>query len=222
MDMLWRPSKSFQAFLSGIISVRYSNVSLDFFVWNDVCSTPQLPDGSKGSILISIKWVSKGRMMMKMTKLVLALAVSVCFVGTSYAQPAANHDVTIVVPEFNLISVSGSITMTLSAPANAGDAPGDAVNSSGSFAVTTNATTAKKITAALGGAYASGISLSANLTGLGTSAGAVTLTTTAQDVVTALSNVAGSGGITYTASATSAASPNGGGESQTVTYTLTN
>jgi hypothetical protein len=166
--------------------------------------------------------IQREKKKMKITKLVVALAVSVCFVGTSYAQPSANHDVTIVVPEFNLISVSGSITMVLGAPLTAGGDPVDDVDATGSFSVTSNATASKKITASLGGAYAAGISLSANLTGIGTSAGPVALSTTAQDVVTGLSKVAGSGGITYTASATSAADPNGAGETQTVTYTLTN
>ena len=159
---------------------------------------------------------------MNISKLVLALAVTVCFVGTSYAQPSASHNVTIQVPAFDLIAVSGDITLTIGAPAVVGDAPADDVDNSGSYSVTSNATASKKITAALGGTYATGISLSANLTGLGTSAGAVVLSTTAQDVVTGLSKVNGSGTITYTASATAAADPNPSGETQTVTYTLTN
>ncbi len=157
---------------------------------------------------------------MKIQKLVMALAMTVCFVGSSYAQ-TASHDVTIVVPEFNLISVSGDVTLTLGAPATAGAAPADATDNTGSFSVTTNATTAKKITASLGGAYASGISLSANLSGIGTTAGSVALSTTAQDVVTGLTQVAGSGTIGYTATATAAAVPTAG-ETETVTYTLTN
>ena len=49
-----------------------------------------------------------------------------------------------------------------------------------------------------------------------------TLSTTAQNLVTGLSQVTGSSlMITYTASATLSAAPNGGGETNTVTLTLT-
>ncbi|MBO6574826.1 MAG: hypothetical protein JJ896_05390 [Rhodothermales bacterium] len=135
----------------------------------------------------------------------------------------ANQTVTVVVSDINSISVSsGSVTLTVNS-ATAGSNPDDATDSSTSYSITTNGS-AKKITAALGSAYATGISLAINLTAPsgGTSAGSTTLTTSAQEVVTGISNLAESGiGISYTASATPSATSNGAGEAQTVTLTIT-
>jgi hypothetical protein len=154
----------------------------------------------------------------------LAVATLILFGMTSVASAqTANQVVTIVIGNINVISVSsGSLTLTINS-ATAGSAPTDAVNSATSYAVTTNGS-ALKVTAALGTAYASGISLALNLGAptAATSAGSTVLTTTAQDLVTGISGLAESSlGITYTASATLAAAPNGAGEAQTVTLTIT-
>lgn len=158
---------------------------------------------------------------MRLTKVIAAF---VCLGVTAIAANAqtASHDVTIVVPEFNVLAVSGNITLTLGAPAAAGADPTPAVNNASQYLVTTNAT-GKKITAQISSAYSAGITLEAELSAVGssTSAGKVALTATAQDMVTGIGLVAGTGSIEYTASATSAVVPNGAGETRTVTYTLT-
>jgi hypothetical protein len=154
--------------------------------------------------------------------LLLTAAVGLGTVGVSSAQ-TANQTVTIVVADINMISVSsGSITMTINS-ATAGSNPDDATDTATTYAITTNGS-AKKITAALGTAYASGISLALTLTAPtgGTSAGAITLTTSAQNLVTGIATLAESSlGISYTASATPSAASNGAGEAQTVTLTVT-
>lgn len=155
---------------------------------------------------------------------ILAIAILFFFgvTGTASSQ-TANQVVTIVVANINVISVSsGSLTLTINT-ATPGSAPSDAVDSATSYSVTTNGS-AIKITASLGSAYASGISLALNLGAPSgaTSAGSTVLTTTAQDLVTGISSLNESTlGITYTASATTAAAPNGAGAAQTVTLTIT-
>ncbi len=158
---------------------------------------------------------------MKLTKVFAALVFLGAMAPTAFGQ-SATHDVTIIVPEFNVFDVSGNITLTLGAPASAGADPAPAVNNSSQYLVTTNAT-GKKITAAISSAYAAGITLEAELSAVGssTSAGKVTLSSTAQDMVTGIGLVSGTGTIEYTASATAAVAPNGAGETRTVTYTLT-
>lgn len=154
--------------------------------------------------------------------LAVAILILLGVTRTASAQ-TANQVVTIVVANINVISVSsGSLTLTINT-ATPGSAPTDAVQSATSYSLTTNGA-AMKITADLGAAYASGISLALNLAAPSgaTSAGSIVLTTTAQDLVTGISNLNESTvGITYTASATTAAAPNGAGEAQTVTLTIT-
>ncbi len=161
--------------------------------------------------------------MKSLKTLVMAVVLFVGFATVAHAQ-TANQAVTIVVSPINVMSVSsGTVSMTINS-ATAGSNPDNASDAATSYAVTTNGTL-KKITAALGTAYAGGISLALSLTAPtgGTSAGSVTLTTVAQDLVTGFANLAESGkGISYTASATAAAATNGAGEAQTVTLTLTN
>lgn len=155
-------------------------------------------------------------------KRVLALLAisSLGIVGTSYAQSSFDQDVTIVVPDVNLVSASsGALTLTLSATAGNNLS---ATDNTTTYDITTNGTS-KKLTGQLDGAYASGISLALELTApTGGSASQTTLSTTAQDLVTGVGQVAESGlSIDYTASATASASPNGAGEMRTVTVTLT-
>ena len=157
---------------------------------------------------------------MKLTKVFAALVFLGATATASFAQVSASHDVTIVVPTVNAISVSGNLTLTLGAPASAGGDPTPAIDNSSQYFVTTNET-GKKVTAALTSAYPAGITLEAQLTAVGasTSAGKVALTATAQDMVTGIGLVSGNGVIEYTASATSAVGPTS--QTRTVTYTLT-
>ena len=153
----------------------------------------------------------------------MAFTLLLGMVGTASAQ-TVTQDVTIIVASISVLSVSaGTVSMTINT-ATPGSNPTDATDSATSYALTTNGL-AKKMTAKIGFAYATGISLALNLTAPsgGTSLGSKTLTTIDQDMVTGISNLAESGvGISYTASATASAAPNGAGEVQTVTLTLTN
>ena len=155
---------------------------------------------------------------MKLTKVIAALVFLGATASASYAQ--ATHDVTIIVPTVNLIDVSGDVTLTLGAPPAAGADPAPDTDASSTYQVTTNET-GKKITASISSAYNAGITLEASLSAVSgaTSAGTVTLSTTAQDVVTGIGLVSGTGTITYTASATAAVAPVT--QARTVTYTLT-
>ncbi len=152
--------------------------------------------------------------------IVIAAVLTVGLAGTSFAQSSFDQDVTIVVPDVNLISASSG-AVTLSLTATAGNSLSASDNST-TYSITTNGT-GKKLTGVLGGAYASGISLALELTApTGGTASQTTLTTSAQDLVTGVGQVAESGlTITYSASATASAASNGAGELQTVTVTLT-
>jgi hypothetical protein len=150
----------------------------------------------------------------------LAVLLAASLGSTISAQNTFDQDVTIVVQDSNVLSVSSS-TVTLTLSATAGSNPTDTDNST-TYNITTNGTS-KKLTGQLGAAYASGISLDINLTApTGGSSTQKTLTTSAQDLVTGFGQIAESGlGITYSATATPSAVPNGAGEQQTVTVTLT-
>ena len=158
---------------------------------------------------------------MKDSKFVpLFVALLFAVAGTAMGQTAA-QSVTIDVDAINVISVSGNPGAMVISTATAGSQPDDASDNSTSYSVTTNETT-KKITGSLGVDYATGISLKVTLASAGaSSAGQVTLTTSDQDLVTAISNLAESGQqISYVASATVAAAP-AAAEAQTVTFTIT-
>lgn len=156
-----------------------------------------------------------------MSTRLFALA-ALAFLALPAVAQTATQNVTIVVPEVELISVNDAAkTITFTTP-TAGNNFADATASS-SYNLTVN-TTNNKITGALSAAYATGITLKATLgapTGA-SSAGAVTLGTTAVNLVTGVGTVAQTGlAIGYTASATAAAGPNGPGETRTVTFTIT-
>jgi hypothetical protein len=142
------------------------------------------------------------------------------FAGTLSAQ-TANQSVTVDVDAINVIDVSGNPGTLVINSATAGSAPDDASDNSTSYDITSNETT-KKVVGSLDVAYASGISLKVTLASTGaTSAGQVTLSTTDQDLVTGISNLAESGQqISYVASATVSAAP-AAAESHTVTFTIT-
>jgi hypothetical protein len=130
----------------------------------------------------------------------LALVVA----STARAQ-SAQQTVTYEVQAVNQIAVSGNVSLTVSS-ATAGQAP-SATSATSSYAITTNEDN-KKITASLNTNMPSGLTLTVNLTAPsgGTSAGAVTLSTTAQDVVTGISKLNSAGlSISYQLTATSAA-----------------
>ena len=149
----------------------------------------------------------------------LVLAVSVIAARDASAQ-TATQTVSYEVAAVDQISVSGSPSLVVNA-ATAGNAL-TAATASGTYAVTTNGSD-RKITASIDSNLPTGVTLTVTLgapTGA-TSAGAVTLSTTAQDVVTGISTVNESGlSIDYglSASITAGVVPAG---NRTVTYTVT-
>lgn len=147
-----------------------------------------------------------------------ALALALATAGNASAQ--ATQDVTFEVQAINQIAFTGSPSLVVST-ATAGSAP-TSVTAGATYAITTNQTN-RKVTAQINSAMPSGVTLTVSLaapTG-GSSAGAVSLGTTAQDVVTGVSTVNQSGlSVTYTLSATAAAGVVASG-TRTVTYTIT-
>ncbi len=151
-----------------------------------------------------------------------------CIIGTGLltsatlsAATTATATVTYTIGTINAISVSGSPAALVVNTATAGSPPTSATDTSTTYALTTNAT-GKVITAGLSAAMPTGVSLTVTMaapTG-GTSAGGVALTAVAQNLVTAISNVAQSGlQITYVLAATVAAAAVGP-STTTVTYTI--
>jgi len=164
--------------------------------------------------VFKIKWIGA-----------MVLVFLMVFAGVAMAANTTTQDATITVEAINEISTSaGTVDITINA-ANASVTAGDS-----SFTVTDTNTTmsyttneaSKKITAAIDADYAAGITLQVNVASTSaTSAGDVTLSTTAADVITGLGNAADSAEtITYTATSTTSVAPNGG-ETHTVTFTLT-
>lgn len=149
--------------------------------------------------------------------LVVAAASFVC---TEAQAQTATQTVTYQVAAVDVISVSGSPSLVInSATAGSGLT---AASASGTYAVTSNGT-GRKITAQLDTNMPAGVTLTANMaapTG-GTSAGVVTLTSIAANMVTGISTVDQSGlAITYGLSATVAAGVVAQAN-KTVTYTIT-
>ena len=150
------------------------------------------------------------------------LVTMILLAGAASAATAqtATQTVTFQVDAINQIAFSGSPSLVINT-ATAGVDPA-AATATASWAVTTNQT-GSKITASIGSAMPTGVTLAVTLaapTG-GTSAGAQALTTTAVDLVTGLTKVAeGALGVTYSLSATAAAGVVAS-TSRTVTYTIT-
>ena len=159
-----------------------------------------------------------------MKRIVIALALTaVCLYSGNEAFTAntANQTVTFAVNAVNEISVSaGAISLTIST-ATAGSEPSDATNTATTYAVTTNESS-KKITGALDSDMPAGVTLKVQLaapTG-GSSAGEVTLSGTAADLVTGITKKAeGAKTISYKLQTTVAAGVISSA-SRTVTFTL--
>jgi len=151
-------------------------------------------------------------------------AVFVLFlVGVIQASNVAQQTVTFEIQAINEISVSGNPGALVVNAATAGSQPDSDTDSSTTYAITTNcASNGKKITAAIGEDMPSGVTLSLTLSAPagGISGGAKDLSTSAQDVVTAIDAVAQSGiSISYQLSATVSAGVVASG-TRTVTLTL--
>jgi hypothetical protein len=147
---------------------------------------------------------------------VAALITSV----SAFAAETVDQTVTFAVSAINEISVSGNPGALTVSTATAGDAPDAVSDASSTYAITTNESD-RKITAVIDSDMPAGVTLTASLaapTGASPS-GVKSLSTVAEDVVTAISTLNESEkAITYGLSATSAA---GVVESDTRTVTLT-
>lgn len=157
---------------------------------------------------------------MTILRTVLPAAALALFIGAADAN-AQTQTVTFRVDAINEMSVSGNPGTLAITSATAGSAPTDATDASTTWAVTSNQT-GTKVTAALDQAMPTGVTLKVSLgapTGA-TSAGDVSLGTTAADLVTGITKVNESGkSITYTLSATTAAGVVAN-TTRTVTYTV--
>ena len=146
--------------------------------------------------------------------------LALAFVSTATAQSnAASQQVSINVAEIAVISVQGTINMTI-ASATAGQAP-DAATASATYAVTTDGKN-QKISAKLDSKMPAGLSLFATMAApsKASSNGKVELTDKSADLVTKISNTNQSGlALAYEAVATVDATPDN--VSRTVTYTIT-
>ena len=157
---------------------------------------------------------------MKLLIGVLMTLVMLLSVGSVFAQdPDATADVTIIVPDLNDISVSGNASITVAA--SAGDASATGTSSATTISYLTNAVAGspKKITGELDALYAAGITLEVAI-GAGSD---VTLAVAAADLLSNISQTSQVGvTLNYTATALfTAATNNPAGETNTVTYTLT-
>lgn len=134
---------------------------------------------------------------------------------------STNSTVSFTIANITQLSISGSPGALTIASATAGSQPNSVSDSKTTYNVTTNST-AQRISGALNLAMPSNMTLAVALVAPAgaTSAGSVSLSTTARNLVTGISNLAQSAlQITYTLSATVAAAPVAGG-SRTITYTL--
>lgn len=156
---------------------------------------------------------------MKCIRFLFVMAV-VALAGAAWGADSDSHTVTVQVSAVNELAISGgNLTLTISS-ANAGSELDDATdNTSCDLAWTTNESS-RKITVAtdLGSPSFTLKVVAQNVSG-GTAASEVTLSTTAADFVTGVSQTTGSCDLAYTASATAAQGT--GSDVHTVTYTVT-
>lgn len=157
-------------------------------------------------------------------------------VGLMFAAANANQSVTMQVNAICALGVTGNpSTLTVSAPATGGDTPTNPSSSTtyAQYTSTVGTSTTRKLTAAWGGSDAAPAGCSLKLTATpsggtnqGTGAGQITMSATAQDVITTIKSCAtGTGGtdgaqLTYVLSVDTMTSLVAG-ESKSATITLT-
>ncbi|MFN7143886.1 MAG: hypothetical protein ACK4YP_08935 [Myxococcota bacterium] len=154
-----------------------------------------------------------------MRKFLGAFVASLVVIGSASAADTGSHTVTVTVSAINEVSVSGgNVALTIAS----GDTSGPSATSDATTADllwSTNETN-KKITVATSLATVDfPLTVEATNVSGGTSGGPVTLSTTAQNLVTGISRTSGTADLAYAASATAAAGT--GSNVHTVTYTIT-
>jgi hypothetical protein len=162
--------------------------------------------------------------MNKTTKIV-AVAAALALSGAAAVFAASNvaQTITMEVTAINEISVSGNPGAMTISTATAGAQPDAVTNALTTYSITTNGT-GMKITGVLNSVMPTSVTLTVSLAAptVGTSAGAVTLTAAAADLVTGITQVATpTRSITYNLSATVAAGIVAS-TTRTVTLTVTN
>lgn len=157
----------------------------------------------------------------KTMKNFLSIIALAFFTTAAWAQPnVATQNVNITVNEIAILTVTGGAVNLTIDTATAGDDPAPAT-ASVMYNVSTNGSD-KKITAALDNDMPSGLTLTANMAApaSASSAGALSLSSSAVDLVTGISTLKANGlDLSYEASATLDAAV--GSVSRTVTYTIT-
>lgn len=140
--------------------------------------------------------------------------------GVAVATNSDSHTVTVQVSAINeLAIIGGNLTLTINS-ATAGSEPDDATDSTTCDLLWTTNQASKKIT--VGTSLASQnftLKVVAQNVSGGSAASEVTLSTTAQDLVTAIATTIGDCDLAYTVSATAADGT--GSDIHTVTYTIT-
>jgi hypothetical protein len=156
---------------------------------------------------------------MKFGRILAALAMTLSAVNAASAQ-TATQIVTFQVTAINQISFAGSPSLTIST-ATAGNNPTSATNATATWAVTTNQSNAK-ITASLNSDMPTGLTLWVMLGApVGSTSIGNSLSTTAVDLVTGITQRAQGGlVVTYSLDATPAAGVVAS-TTRTVTYTIT-
>lgn len=161
------------------------------------------------------------------------LALGVC--GALYAANEDGHDVTLEVSAIAEIAVTADVSLTVSAPATPGAIPQNDSDNSAYLQYTSTVPTGqtRSISAAWGGTDAAPAGTRLRLQasppgGMGTGAAAITVSGSAQNVITAISSCyTGTGGtdgaqLTYTLEVTDAtALVANASETVTVTFTMT-
>ena len=150
----------------------------------------------------------------------MAVVAVVALAGAAWAADNDSHTVTVQVNAVNELAISGgNITLTINSATAGSDLDDATDNTTCDLAWTTNQASRKITVVSDQGSPTFTLKVVAqNVTG-GTAASEVTLSTTATDFVTAVSQASGSCDLAYTASATAAQGT--GSDVHTVTYTVT-
>lgn len=158
---------------------------------------------------------------MKTMILLLVAGLMVLGATAAFAVNTATQTVTYGVTAIDELSVSGDPGPLIVSAAIAGEDPTSVTDATTTYSVTTNGT-GMRITGVLDTAMPAGLTLSITLASTGaTSAGAVILTAVPADLVTGISSLAETNGITYELAATAAAAIVDPSATKTVTLTLT-
>jgi hypothetical protein len=137
---------------------------------------------------------------MKIFKAVLAVSLGLGLVGLMFASATATQTVTMSVNAIGVLAVTGNpSTLSVSAPTVGGDTPSNPSSNTtyAQYTSTVGSTGTRKITAAWGGTDAAPAGCSLKLaaapaggTNQGSTAGQITLSSTAQDLITAIKSCA--------------------------------